>query len=91
MATRKQVQHYIRQARQAEEEAAAEAAVTFPLVALAHAVATGCECHECRTTVVRPAPALVPDLVAVAGGHAVIVGTTVVDVIPFVDVWGNGR
>ena len=37
----------------------------------------------------RPAP--VPELVDVAGGRAVVVGGTVVNIIRYADSWGNGR
>jgi hypothetical protein len=37
------------------------------------------------------APAPVPELVPVAGGTAVVVAGTVVDVIAYADAWGNGR
>jgi len=86
MGTRMQLQHYRRLAREAEI-----AVRPFTFSELPHAVATGCECHECQGTDDRPAPAPVPSLVTVAGGYAVSRPGRMTVIVPFADPWGNGR
>lgn len=62
---------------------------------VAHAVATGCECHECQAPrTFRPTPVSVPEApVKVRGGIArsSVKLVKVSDPAPFADVWGDAR
>ena len=79
MATRMQLQHYRRIAREAEELRALEAG-------------TGArELVELRELLEAAGPATVPELVEVAGGWAHLEAGRVVDVTPYADPWGCGR
>lgn len=84
---RMQIQQRIREERRRELEARA-----LGLEELAHAVDTGCACHQCRAEELeRPAPAPVPELLRTTGGFAVVVGDRVTADLPWADAWGSGR
>ena len=78
--------------REAHQEACERIARALPLLEVAHAVSTGCTCHECQAgDVDRPEPASVPEILETTGGHAVIVRDRVTSSTPWADVWGDAR
>ena len=105
MATRKQVQHYLRMARQAETAALALAGVSEPCpaslvwpakdrVILCDQAAghTGPHTGEGESWEGFPmSPVAVPELLEVPGGWAELDGFAVVKVTPWADPWGDGR